>query len=53
MFTSIKTYVSDRRSGVAKIAAAAGGFHVVKGYIRDRLEEVKDRLEQERVARDK
>ncbi|KAF8876836.1 Peroxin-3-domain-containing protein [Infundibulicybe gibba] len=51
MLHSIKTYIHDRRSGLSKVAGLAGGLYVVRGYVKDRLEEVKDRLEEERVAR--
>ncbi|RDB15472.1 Peroxisomal biogenesis factor 3 [Hypsizygus marmoreus] len=52
MLRSVKTFVSERRKGLGKAAAVVGGVYFVRGYIRDRLEEVKDRLEQERAARD-
>ncbi|KAG5642120.1 hypothetical protein DXG03_003591 [Asterophora parasitica] len=52
MFTAVKSFVSERRRGFTKAAAIAGGVYVVRGYVRDRLDEVKDRLEQERMARD-
>ncbi|KAG6808955.1 hypothetical protein H0H92_002242, partial [Tricholoma furcatifolium] len=52
MLTSAKNFLCERRKGLTKAIAIVGGAYVVKGYIRDRLEEVKDRLEQERLARD-
>ncbi|GLB45164.1 putative peroxin-3 [Lyophyllum shimeji] len=52
MLSSVKKFVSERRKGLATAAAVAGGVYVVRGFVRDRLEEIKDRLERERVARE-
>jgi peroxin-3 len=52
MFSSLKTYIGDRKAGIAKTAGVVGGLYVAKRYISDRLEEVKARLEQERAAKD-
>lgn len=53
MFHSVRTYVYDRRRGLCKSAAVVGGVYLVKRYISDRLEEVKNKVIQERAARDK
>ncbi|KAF5350494.1 hypothetical protein D9756_008479 [Leucocoprinus leucothites] len=52
MFSSLTSYVSDRKAGIAKTAGFVGGLYIAKHYISDRLDEVKARLEQERAARD-
>ncbi|KAG6849146.1 hypothetical protein H0H93_010935 [Arthromyces matolae] len=52
MFTSVKNFFYERRQGLTKATAVIGGAYAVRGYMRDRLDEVKDRLEQERTARE-
>ncbi|KAF8068610.1 Peroxin-3 [Lyophyllum atratum] len=52
MLTSVRSFVSERRKGLSKAAVIVGGAYIVRSYVRDRLEEVKDRLEQERMARE-
>ncbi|KAG6832768.1 hypothetical protein H0H87_000421 [Tephrocybe sp. NHM501043] len=52
MLTGAKNFFYERRKGLTKATAIIGGAYAVRGYVRDRLEEVKDRLEQERTARD-
>ncbi|KAG5636030.1 hypothetical protein H0H81_009330 [Sphagnurus paluster] len=52
MLTTLKNFVADRRSGLSKVATVVGGVYVVRSYIHDRLEEVKERLEEERIARE-
>ncbi|RDB16202.1 Peroxisomal biogenesis factor 3 [Hypsizygus marmoreus] len=52
MLRSVKTYVSERQRCLTKAGAFIASAFYVRGYIRDRLAEVKDRLEQERAARD-
>jgi peroxin-3 len=53
MLKSVKTYLYDRRKGLSKAAGFAGGAYLVGRYISERLEEVKERVAQERLARDK
>lgn len=53
MFSTLRNYVVDRKSGIAKTVGFAGGLYIAKNYIGDRLEEVKVRLEQERTAKDR
>jgi peroxin-3 len=53
MLSSLRTYVSDRKVGITKTAGFVGGLYLANHYIRDRLDEVKARLEQERAARDR
>ncbi|KAF9461116.1 Peroxin-3 [Collybia nuda] len=52
MLSSVKTFVSTRRQGLTKAAGIVGGLYLVRQYITDRLDEVKNRLEEEKVARD-
>lgn len=53
MFHAVRSYITDRRQGIAKAAVVTGGLYIVKGFVRERLDDVKDRLEQERQAREK
>ncbi|KIK63039.1 hypothetical protein GYMLUDRAFT_242108 [Collybiopsis luxurians FD-317 M1] len=46
------SYLERHRNGLKKAATIAGGFYLTRGYIQARLEEVKDRMESERLARD-
>ncbi|KAI5829366.1 hypothetical protein K523DRAFT_416812 [Schizophyllum commune Tattone D] len=50
MLDSVKKYVYERRRGLVKAAAIVGGAYLVRGYVGERLEEVKTRLEQQRAA---
>ena len=50
MLDSVKKYVYERRGGLVKTAAIVGGAYLVRGYVGERLEEVKTRLEQQRAA---
>ncbi|KAJ7594055.1 Peroxin-3 [Mycena floridula] len=51
MFEAVKSVVCQRKGALSKVAAAVGSYYAIRHYITDRVEEVKDRLEQERVAR--
>ncbi|KAJ3734338.1 Peroxin-3 [Lentinula guzmanii] len=46
------SYLESHRNGLKKAAGIAGGLYLVRGYIHARLEEVKDKIEEERLARD-
>lgn len=46
-------YVYDRRKGISKTVGAVGGMYLARGYIRERLDEVKVKLEEDRVARER
>ena len=53
MLESVRTYIYDRRKGLSIIAFCVGGLYIAKQYFNDRLEEVKDGMEQERSARER
>lgn len=53
MIQALSSYFYDRRRGLAKTAGMVGGVYLVGRYVRDRLEEVKDKVTQERLARDR
>ncbi|KAJ3988963.1 Peroxin-3 [Lentinula detonsa] len=46
------SYLESHRNGLKKAAGIAGGLYLVRGYIHARLEEVKEKIEEERLARD-
>ncbi|KAF8632834.1 hypothetical protein AX15_001664 [Amanita polypyramis BW_CC] len=52
MLQSIKTYVHDRSKGLSKTAGFIGGAYLVQQYVKDRLEELKVKIDEERAARD-
>ena len=53
MLESVKGYIYERRNGLTTVVTFVGGFYLAKHYIRDRLDEVKVKLEQERAAQDR
>jgi peroxin-3 len=53
MIQTVSNYFYDRRRGLTKTAGILGGAYLVGRYVRDRLEEVKDKVMQERLARDR
>lgn len=53
MFESIGKYFYDRRRGFAKAAGFFGGAYLIGRYVLDRLEEIRERVMQERAAREK
>ena len=53
MLESVKGYIYERRNGLTTTVTFVGGFYLAKHYIRDRLDEVKVKLEQERAAQDR
>lgn len=53
MLQSIANYFYDRRRGLAKTAGIFGGTYLVGRYVSARLEEVKEKVMQERLARDR
>lgn len=53
MFDGVKTYIYERRAGLSKATAITCSIYMVRRYITERLQEIKDKLEEERVARDK
>ena len=53
MLGPVRTYLYDRRKDLSIIAFCVGGLYIAKRYFNDRLEEVKDGMEQERSARER
>ena len=49
---SLNGRVDDRRHTLAKTGAIAGGIYLAGRYVADRLEEVRDKVMQERMARE-
>lgn len=52
MIQPVKRYLYDRRRGFAKTAGLVGGAYFVGRYVVERLEDVKEKVMQERLARD-
>lgn len=46
-------YVYDRRNGISKTVGFVGGMYLARGYVRERLDEAKVKMEEERVARER
>jgi hypothetical protein len=53
MLQSLAGYAYERRRGLAKTCGVVGGVYLVGRYVVNRLEEVRDKVIQERVARDR
>ncbi|KAF9065593.1 Peroxin-3, partial [Rhodocollybia butyracea] len=49
---SMISYLERHRNGLRKAAGITGGLYLVRGYVKERLEEVKEKMEQERLARE-
>lgn len=52
MIRSLKSYVYDKRKGLAKTAGFVGGAYLLQRYVSDRLAELKAKLDEERIARE-
>ncbi|PFH46414.1 hypothetical protein AMATHDRAFT_155140 [Amanita thiersii Skay4041] len=52
MLQAVRTYVYDRRKGFATTAGFVSGVYLVRQYVNERLEELKVKMEQERLARE-
>ena len=52
MINSVKNYISDHRRGLAKAVGVVGGTYLIGRYVIERLEEAKEKVMQERLARD-
>ncbi|KAF9045040.1 Peroxin-3-domain-containing protein [Panaeolus papilionaceus] len=48
----LKSFVYERRGGLLKTAGFLGGAYLAKGYLNDRLEEVKVKMEAERKGKE-
>jgi peroxin-3 len=53
MLHAIKTHVGERRKAFAKAAGIAGSVYLVRRYMVDRFQEMQDKLQEERVARER
>ena len=53
MFKSLTGYFYERRAGFVRTAGVLGGAYLVGRYVLDRLEDVRSRVVQERLAREK
>lgn len=53
MIESVKDYLYDRRRGLTKVVGVFGAAYLVGRYVSERLEEVKEKVMQERLARDR
>lgn len=52
MFESIRGYLYGRRRTLAKTAGLLGGLYLLARYIMQRIEEVREKVIQDRLARD-
>lgn len=53
MFKRAQDYFCERRRALATAAGVAGGLYLLGHYVIERLEEARDNLMQDRIARDK
>ena len=53
MLESLKDYVYERRWRLAKAAGVTGGVYFFGRYIAERIEEVRETVMQEKLAREK
>lgn len=53
MLDTVKGYVYDRRWRLAKAVTVTGSVYMVGRYVINRLEEVRDKVMLERMARDR
>lgn len=53
MLNSVSNYFYERRGGLARFTGYSGVVYLVGTYVKERLEEVKDKVLLERKARDK
>ncbi|TFY75166.1 hypothetical protein EWM64_g8847 [Hericium alpestre] len=52
MFSAMSSYLYDRRKGLAKTAGFVGGAYLVGRYVMQRLEDVRNRVMEQRAARE-
>ena len=53
MLDGLRRYFWDRRRKFAKYAGIVGGLYFVTKYVLDRLEEIRDKAREDRLAKDK
>jgi Peroxin-3 len=53
MLSKFRRYVWERRRGLLKLAGVAGGIYFVANYLLERLEEIREALRQEQLAKEK
>ena len=53
MFNSVTNYVYDRRKRLARTAGVVGGLYLVGQYASARIADMRDRVQEERLAREK
>ncbi|KAF9225065.1 hypothetical protein BS17DRAFT_731904 [Gyrodon lividus] len=52
MFDSLRRYVYDRRRGLIQSTVVVGGTYALSSYVRERLQEIKEKVVREKVARE-
>jgi peroxin-3 len=53
MLQPLTGYVYERRHGLTKAAGVAGAFYLIGYYVKDRLEEIRDKVNEQRAARER
>jgi hypothetical protein len=53
MLQNLRLYFWHRRRGLAKLAGVLGGLYLVTRYMLERLEEMREALRQEKLAKEK
>ena len=53
MLQSLTGYVYERRRGLAKAAGVAGAFYLIGYHVKERLEEIREKVTQERAAQER
>ncbi|GJJ14659.1 hypothetical protein Clacol_008925 [Clathrus columnatus] len=52
MFEGVRTFVYNRRRGIATTVGFVGGFYLAARYVMERLEEIREQVVQEKTARE-
>jgi peroxin-3 len=53
MLDNFRRYLWDRRRGALKFAGVVGGLYLVTSYLLERLEEMREAVRQEKLAKEK
>jgi peroxin-3 len=53
MLDSVSNYLSERRKGFVRSAGVAGGLYLVGQYAAGRVADMRDTVQEQRVAREK